>query len=204
MTDELEPDYARTATHNLFDLFLGLSEGETVHVETDDGRTYEGELLTAEVVLGRERFGEDKPNALRATFETDVGGVLRLSQFEDGVSLRSRYDEPAVEGYSFRDLTDSPAVETVEVEDEQDEDDLGSPTAYERDEFADEQDRRTCGECGGEAVHVDTRTVNGWINEASAYPVHNYECAECGSRGSWNAEDGERLGCLAPPTLDAQ
>ena len=66
------------------------------------------------------------------------------------------------------------------------------------DESGNELENEICGECGGEAVHVDTRTVNGWINEASAYDKHNFECTGCGRTGSKN-EKGDRLGILAPP-----
>lgn len=55
-----------------------------------------------------------------------------------------------------------------------------------------------CSNCGGRAVYVETRTVNHWINEASAYDSHEYECADCGLGGSIT-ETGSRSGVVASP-----
>lgn len=200
----LAPHYARTADINLFDLADGASTGDTVRVETDDGRTFEGELVEAEVRLARESPILDE-NGLRLTFERDDGHRMRVSQFSDGVNLQTEWDDPNTntDGYtSYKNLDDSPGVEGVEVEQADDEGDEGEgldePSRHGADEFADEEPRETCTECGGEAVHVDTRTANSWVNEASAYDDHNYECLECGATGSRN-EHGDRVGCLAAP-----
>jgi len=64
------------------------------------------------------------------------------------------------------------------------------------DEFSEES---TCGQCLGTATLQDVRTVNGWINAASAFKRAKYECEDCGRTGSVS-ETGERTGCMAAPT----
>ncbi|QPL12268.1 CxxC motif protein [Halorubrum phage Hardycor1] len=270
MNANTAPDYARTAPINLFDSFDGVAPGDDVTVETDDGRTFEGEVVTATRRLARDMTFVDE-DALVVEFERDDGHLMRVAQFPDGVSVTTAYDDPHTSGDSFRDLDGSPGVASVSVEqdldadrldlddtateaaaalladaddeahltvqvknpdphafddvaaaaraydalaealgtaydeplandydDEQDEDDdLPAPSFHAVDEYADDEPRRTCRDCGGEAVHADTRRVNGWINEASAYDSHSYECVECGETGAVT-ERGDRTGILAP------
>ena len=163
--NSLTPTYARTATMNLFALFEGTAPGDLVTVETTDGRTFEGELVEAEVKLARESFGIED-NGLVVTFERADGHRMRVSQYSDGVRVRTEFDDPHTSYESFRDLNGSPGVENVGVE--QADEDLGEPETPGEDEFDDDEPRETCGDCGGEAVHVATRRTNAWINEASA------------------------------------
>lgn len=55
----------------------------------------------------------------------------------------------------------------------------------------------TCQSCGGVAAHVETSTMNSWINEASSYAVWHYECRSCGGKGK-RTEHGDVQGCLVP------
>ncbi len=185
---------------NLFTTFDGSAPGDHVAVETDDGRTFEGELVNVEIKLARESAFLDA-NALSAEFEREDGHLMKVAQFEDGVSIRTataaHIDPDTFTDY--RNLGGSPGVAGVEVEQADDEsEELPAPSTYAEDEFADEEPRENCGECGGEVVHVATRTVNGWINEASAYDSHTFECLGCGRRGQ-KTDRGDRIGVLAPP-----
>lgn len=195
MNPQIVPDYARTARMNLFDAFDAAAVGDHVRVETDDGRTFEGDLVNVEIKLARDAWFD--ANALVATFERADGHRMRLSQFSDGVSLSTEWDDPHTRYESFRDLDGSPEVAAVAVENAEDDDeDLGEPSIYGVDEFNDELPRENCANCGGEVAHVETRRPNSWINEASAYDAHLFECLDCGRRGE-RTEHGDRTGVLA-------
>jgi hypothetical protein len=80
--------------------------------------------------------------------------------------------------------------------DEDDEDELGEET----DEICGECYVDSDGEDLGDVRHTGTARVNHWINEASAYDSHNFECATCGATGGRD-EKGGVSGCVAPPEL---
>lgn len=61
-----------------------------------------------------------------------------------------------------------------------------------------QHDDEICSACGGTATHTETYEVNGWINAASAYDSHDYECEDCGRTGTIG-KGGRRYGILAAP-----